>query len=357
MPMTARAAALLIAVLPLAHAGAQDSTRVAAADSVDVRRGDTLWGLASQRLGDPNRWPAIHEVNMDRVANPHWIYPGQRLRMPGALASATPAPAAESPAAPPSTGPLAWTVKTPEPAAEAPTSARSAWPARDSASRLVALAAAPYVGSRAALASAGSVVSAMDLARDGSRSEKRRLLLNDRVAVTLPRGWTEGRFVLVREGPEVAGQPVFVPTALVNVAERSGDFAVGRVVRLFGAAELGDRVLPANGLQIPAQGAARAATRDTRVLWIAGSAELPSLGTAVILGAGAADRVTQDDEFELRSADQSIAGRRLGGSLVAVVRVMRVGERTSTAIVVSQREPSIAVGMLARPMTERTPRP
>lgn len=48
-----------------------------------VRDGDTLWDLARQYLSDPYSWPRIYGLNRDVVADPHWIYPTERLRIPG----------------------------------------------------------------------------------------------------------------------------------------------------------------------------------------------------------------------------------------------------------------------------------
>jgi len=44
-----------------------------------VRRGDTLWDLASSRMGDPYDWPLIWQDNKEKIEDPHWIYPGQVL--------------------------------------------------------------------------------------------------------------------------------------------------------------------------------------------------------------------------------------------------------------------------------------
>ncbi len=52
-----------------------------APDAHLVVRGDTLWDLASRFLRNPWCWPEVWEKNRDAVANPHWIYPGQTIRL------------------------------------------------------------------------------------------------------------------------------------------------------------------------------------------------------------------------------------------------------------------------------------
>jgi hypothetical protein len=50
-----------------------------------VRRGDTLWDLSARYYSNPYFWPRVWAYN-PQVLNPHWIYPGDRLKLrdPGA---------------------------------------------------------------------------------------------------------------------------------------------------------------------------------------------------------------------------------------------------------------------------------
>lgn len=46
-----------------------------------VKKGDTLWGLSERFMKDPHYWPNLWARNPEKIGNPHFIYPGQRLRI------------------------------------------------------------------------------------------------------------------------------------------------------------------------------------------------------------------------------------------------------------------------------------
>ena len=46
-----------------------------------VIKGDTLWDISKNELNDPFMWPRIWKEN-SWIANPHWIYPDQMIKIP-----------------------------------------------------------------------------------------------------------------------------------------------------------------------------------------------------------------------------------------------------------------------------------
>jgi len=45
-----------------------------------IQRGDTLWDLSDKFFDTPWMWPELWQEN-EQIPNPHWIYPGERIRL------------------------------------------------------------------------------------------------------------------------------------------------------------------------------------------------------------------------------------------------------------------------------------
>jgi LysM repeat protein len=46
-----------------------------------IKKGDTLWGLSDRFIKDPYYWPTLWANNSEAIGNPHFIYPGQKLKI------------------------------------------------------------------------------------------------------------------------------------------------------------------------------------------------------------------------------------------------------------------------------------
>jgi nucleoid-associated protein YgaU len=52
------------------------------ATNYTVKKGDSLWIIASKMYGNPLKWPVIFRANTAKIKNPNRIYPGQVLEIP-----------------------------------------------------------------------------------------------------------------------------------------------------------------------------------------------------------------------------------------------------------------------------------
>jgi hypothetical protein len=68
-----------------------------------VQKGDTLWSLCSKYFADPWRWPRLWAAN-PMITNPHWIFPGDIIKLSDGSAAAAALPPAAAPAEPVRTG-------------------------------------------------------------------------------------------------------------------------------------------------------------------------------------------------------------------------------------------------------------
>jgi len=350
--VTAIAAITIAAVHPQSLIGQEPTSALPKTHT--VKRGDTLWDIAKLYLGDAFLWPEIYRLNTDMIEDPHWIYPSEVLKLPGAQAKVVavtppPAPAAAAP----------------KPAASMP----AAVPARDtavqpllapapSAVRLGEYSAAPWVDQRKGPSGSGYIIHAADIPGIASVDQS-RLNLYDKVLIAPPSGpKTAGRqlYLAYRLGPliEDLGQ-IIIPTGLIELAKAApeGEASVGRVVKMYGAMLEGQRLIPYDTTGVLVAGRPAPVTNGTagKVRWIFNEPVLPSMQDYVVLDISKRDGVNIGDQIELyQPRKRPIEPGELTLPEVSIARaqVLRVTQFGATAIITGQEQPKIQEGTSAR---------
>ena len=326
-----------------------------------VKRGDTLWDIAKAYLKDPFRWPDVFQRNTDIVENPHWIYPGETIRIPASevkpevLARVATRPA---PAPPPSER----TVFSANPSLMGDRiQSNGDVIGRGEASGVPVgeIEAAPFAARRGGPPGSGRLAAAYDRPGISAAAGGRRFQLKDRIFVDLPPG-AAGRagevLLSYRLGPVIGEDlQVVIPTALLRVeSTEPGQPALARVMRQFDELVLDQRVMSLETLQ-PSVGrpAMVAAGPSERVIYIANNPVLPSLQSYIIITSRSASGVRVGDQFTL--IDDTTDPRYPAPPVAAAVaEVVRVTPQAVTAIVVNQEQPRIYEGMVAR-LSARAP--
>lgn len=231
---------------------------------------------------------------------------------------------------------------------------RALLPVNKSRERAGEYSGAPYAVAATGLVGTG-VVGRRAGSAGGSFRDVERLLLADEAEVTLPAGVNAvvgARFVSVQVGSLLkSGAQMVLPTGVLEVVKvEAGRSVVARVVRQSGMVAEGQHLVSLEGNGITNGASARAIPRaptapETEVTWV-DTGLIPTLQSYVLLGSGEREGVKAGDEFAL------VTRQGLGPDApelrVALVRVVRVTAFGSSAIVVRQDAPTIAVGGAAR---------
>jgi hypothetical protein len=323
-----------------------------------VKRGDTLWDIAKAYLKDPFRWPDVFRRNTDIVENPHWIYPGETIRIPSSEVKPEVLARVATRPAPPSER----TVFTTNPQmmsdrmqSDGQVIGRGSQPGVP----MGEIEAAPFGSRRGGPQGSGRLAAAYDRPGILAAAGGRRFQLKDRIFVDLPRN-SVGRvgevLLAYRMGPIIGDDAqVVIPTGLLRVESLTpGQPALARVLRQFDEMELDQRVMSLEALE-PSVGSPTAVAPGPpeKVIYVANENVLPSLQSYVILSARSPNGVRVGDQYTL--IDDSIDPRYPAPPVpAALAEVVRVTPQGVTVIVVAQEQPRIFEGMTAR-LSARAP--
>jgi hypothetical protein len=345
-----RLALPLLFIMMVAPAQAQDPAASGQQREHVVRRGDTLWDLARAYLQNPFLWPLIFEANRNVVEDPHWIYPSERLLIPPVLQQQPAGQPVGEPVEPLMRIDVAQAAQEPE-ADTVPTVIEVVEVQRP----IVPLAdhmRAPWL-SEGGLPARGRIARLADPAA-GSQRLPSMVHPNDRVHVAGSAGQAGDSLLVVRFGREVGEWGTVVePLGILRVERVVDGVATAQMVRQFGEVRVGDLVmalppLPQIGVGEPEPVAAGPMAHLLEFL-----NEEPLHGTTdlAFISAGRTAGTGIGDEFAVyvpASAVENGPGVMTEPTQVATVRVVKVGERTSTVRVLSVNSLALENGLPIR---------
>ncbi|HJQ21221.1 MAG TPA: LysM peptidoglycan-binding domain-containing protein [Gemmatimonadaceae bacterium] len=355
-------AAGVLAAQPLIAQETQPTTHT-------VVKGDNLWDLSQKYLGNAFLWPEIYRLNRDVVEDPHWIYPGEVLRLPGAGPVVAEQPPTEAPttAAPTNVSPV--NPEQPTVFGKTQTSGmissggvltdtttvNAAPPPTVRAGEVIA---APYVDREGGPRGFGRILKTGEIAGIAEHSERYRFQAYDKIFIDPPPGMVapEGeRYLAYKLGPVLENQgQVIIPTGIVEVtrAARSDVAAVAKVVKAFNELTASDRLIPIDTLGVTTTVRPVRITNGARseIKWIYGEPVLPSVQNFVVLGLSSQEGVKMGDEVLIflpqtkrdrgQPADPEIP--------ISKAQVVRSTPYGVTAVIVGQEQPAVKEGMAAR---------
>ena len=323
-----------------------------------VKRGDTLWDLANAYLKNPFRWPEVFQRNTDIVENPHWIYPGETIRIPSsevkpevlARIATKPAPSADR------------TVFSSLPGGLIPDRIGSNGEVlgRMDISGVTRgeIESAPFATRRGGPVNNGRLAAAYDRPGIKSAAGERRFQLHDRVFVDLPRGvaGNAGDMLLAyRLGEDIGDDAqVVIPTGLIRIESSALGKPMGRIVKQFGEIVVDQAVIQLESIAATTGRAVAVPPGPVeKVVYVANDPVLPSLQNYVLLSAKSANGVRVGDQFTL--IDDSVDPKYPAPAVpAAIAEVVRVTPFAVTVIIVDHEQPRIYAGMLAR-LSARAP--
>lgn len=348
-----------------------------------VRKGDTLWDLAQFYLKDPFLWPGIYRLNTDVVEDPHWIYPGEVLRIaPNQNVAAVPADSTAGltmdtppPPQPADTTPMLGGDDSTETLARGPQQPSLAESddnraplfqtsrSRTVAEILKAYTDQPYRPLRPSEFYSsgfltenqrlpyGWVLGPVTPPQIKASNNRANALPYATVALTAPRGasYEVGDTLLVVQlGEELDPHGrVVKPTGLAQVTESVDGHYLASIIAIYGPIRNGQRILPVESFS-PGAGTRAVPIADGirgSLIGGLGRQELKEPQMVVFIDKGREDGVARGDLFEVRRRPQRLSDGTLRvNELMATLQIVHVRGHTATALVLNVVSPDIPPG-------------
>jgi LysM repeat protein len=335
-----------------------------------IKHGDTLWDLSQQFLNNPWYWPKIWADNPS-VENPHWIYPGNRLKISnkgaGLPGEVGPVAADDDSAAPPPDDGEEIRTKEPDEFSTGSVKHTGAF-AKDS--DLVTMGGSIPTDRAAGLVPhvrLTSIVTTRELEEEGTiiHSAEQRSLLGqfDKVYLSMKKlGDVKlgAHYTVFREGDRVihpiTNEPYGYRTYLlggIDIIGKTGDEAIGIIGPTTADIARGDHVAIVGDMNKPL----RETPNDTDLTATVVTTEIPGITLAgqnhvVFIDKGAKENVKEGNMFEVVQGGDGLDRLRLPNEpveqpkgtveVVAKLVVFNVTEHTAAAMVVKAiREVSV----------------
>lgn len=345
-----------------------------------VKKGDTLWDLAQYYLRDPFLWPGIYRLNTDVVEDPHWIYPGEILRIaptdnvaavptmdtPVSLVDSTTVATADSSSA--TVDSIDALAQGPQQPSVAETQEDERGPLfPDRKARSVTEILKTYVHQpyrplrRSEFYSSGFLTENQRLPYGkviGPVTPQQIKAVNSRanalpfttIALEAPHGATYevgDSLLLLQLGRELDSYgKIVIPTGLAKVIETMDGHYLANIVATYGPIRNGQRTLPLESFN-PGSGRAVPVSDGVRGSLIGGLGrqDLKEPQMVVFINKGREDGVAPGDLFEVRRRPgRSSDGMIRVNELMATLQIVHVRERTATALVLNVVSPDIPAG-------------
>jgi hypothetical protein len=347
-----------------------------------VRKGDTLWDLAQLYLKDPFLWPGIFRQNTDVVEDPHWIYPGEVLRI-APVGNVAAVPTMDTPVPPTNTASADSTSRDTTPAVPDSSAALARGPDQPS------LAESP--DDQAPLFSAQRAKSAAEILKgytdqpyrplrrseffsSGFLTENQRLpygrvlgpvtpqqikAVNNRanalpystIAIEAPRGATYevgDSLLILQLGREIEPYgEVVLPSGLARIIETVDNHYLANLVATYGPVRNGQQVLPVESFTPGAARRAVPVSEGVRGSLVGGLGrqELKEPQMIVFIDKGRQDGVAPGDLFEVRRRPARLSdGTIRVNELMATLQIVHVRDHTATGLVLNVISPDIPPG-------------